>query len=259
MTDQTPQSQHRDWILEALSMAGGAASRQQVLELIQKSHADDLLSGDYYERESRPGEAIWKNLASYERAEMVRDGLLRDPNVDGRRGLWQLSDAGIVAAAEILDAKPHDAFEDFKPKDSAAYQAVVKQAVQVKQRTHEDVLKRYGDWCNTWGLRAVTVGAHPRDLLVRGLHREVLAEIKVVYNGNATDAVRAAGAQLLMYSHFLYAADQQPLRLAVFSETIGAAYVDFLESLEIASAWPSATTWAGSATAVKLGLAEIYA
>ncbi|MFF5036031.1 hypothetical protein [Nocardia salmonicida] len=199
------------------------------------------------------------NVASYERATMVRIGLLRDPNVDGQKGLWQLSEAGVSAAKDLRDDAPRSAFEDFKPKDSADYRAVVKHAVLVKQRTHEDVVEQYGAWCGARGLRPVTVGAHPRDLLIRGLDREVMVEVKVVYNGNATEAVRAAAAQLQMYAHFLYDPDRPPICLAVFSEPVGPAYVDFLESLGIPSAWPSVGTWSGSHSAVRTGLAEICA
>ena len=44
--------------------------------------------------------------------------------------------------------------------------------------------------------------------------------------------------------------------LALFSESIGAGYVDLLESLGIASVWWDAGTWWGSPQAIGAGLAE---
>ena len=42
--------------------------------------------------------------------------------------------------------------------------------------------------------------------------------------------------------------------LAVFSESIGPAFTEHLESLDIASVWADGTRWRGSATAVAIGL-----
>ena len=70
-------------------------------------------------------------------------------------------------------------------------------------------------------------------------------------------AVRAAVGQLLDYRHFFYVVPGLPLPslLALFSESIGGAYIKFLESLSIASVWRSGDSWAGSSGAVAASLA----
>ncbi len=78
----------------------------------------------------------------------------------------------------------------------------------------------------------------------------------MLYNGNASEAVRAAVGQLFDYRHFFYVVPGLPLPslLALFSESVGGAYVEFLESLSIASVWRSVGSWAGSSSAVAAGL-----
>jgi hypothetical protein len=80
-------------------------------------------------------------------------------------------------------------------------------------------------------------------------------EAKVLYQGNATNAVRAAFGQLFAYRHFLYQ-KLQPQLVALFSEPIGDGYVAFLEACGIASVWKESRGWAGSATATSWGIAE---
>jgi hypothetical protein len=77
-----------------------------------------------------------------------------------------------------------------------------------------------------------------------------------IRKGNATDGVRQALAQLLMYRHFL---DHRtaPTLVALFSEPIGQAYAAFLGGLGIMSMWPTDDQWVGSASAVAEGLAAL--
>jgi hypothetical protein len=84
---------------------------------------------------------------------------------------------------------------------------------------------------------------------------EWLVEAKVLYQGNSTDAVRAALGQLYAYRHFLYQ-QMEPRLVALFSEPIGDGYVAFLEACGIASVWKGAHGWAGSTTATAYGVAE---
>ena len=74
----------------------------------------------------------------------------------------------------------------------------------------------------------------------------------MVYNGNAAEAVRAAIGQLFDYRHFFYVVPKLPLPslLALFSEPVGIAYVEFMESLSISSVWRSGGSWAGSPRAI---------
>jgi len=78
-------------------------------------------------------------------------------------------------------------------------------------------------------------------------------QVKVIYNGNATDAVRAVVGQLFQYRHFLYT-DTEPALVGRFTEPIGHAYVEFLKRLGIRSVWRENGTWYGSDTAKQEGL-----
>jgi hypothetical protein len=77
----------------------------------------------------------------------------------------------------------------------------------------------------------------------------------MVYQGNATAAVRAALGQLYAYRFFL-CRDIEPRLVALFSEPIGHGYVLFLKACGIASVWKDTNSWKGSATATADGLAE---
>lgn len=96
---------------------------------------------------------------------------------------------------------------------------------------------------------------HPKDLVLRRDGREWLVEAKVLYQGNATNAVRAALGQLYAYRHFLYQ-KVEPQLVALFSEPIGDGYVAFLEACQIASVWKASRGWVGSTTATTWGIAE---
>lgn len=112
----------------------------------------------------------------------------------------------------------------------------------MKKRTHEALIADFGTWCIARGFEA------DRDLVLRREGTEWLVEAKVVYLGNATDAVRAALAQLLMYSYFL-GGTPPPRLLALFSESVGDAFVSFLESHAVASVWAADEGWGASESA----------
>jgi hypothetical protein len=214
---------------------------------------------DHVPVRTRQFEEAWRNRASYERADMVRDRVL----VNRADGIWQLDRLG----REHLDAlsgipvppAPHeripaDPLRNFAPKDSSDYMARLAGRVLVKSRTHEKLIKDYGLWAGSRGFRPLTL--HPRDLVLEHPEGEWLVEAKMLNDGNASDAVRAAVGQLFDYRHFFYVVPGLPLPslLALFSESIGDAYVEFLESLSIASVWRSAGSWAGSSSAIAAGM-----
>jgi hypothetical protein len=90
-------------------------------------------------------------------------------------------------------------------------------AVQVKVREHEALLADYGNAMAAVGWRPIT-RVHPRDLELSRAGETWLAEVKMVYGGRVTSAVREALAQFLAYRYFFYQAVPQPGLLAVFSE-----------------------------------------
>jgi hypothetical protein len=208
-------------------------------------------------RTSRPSEEAWRNRASYERADMVRERLL----VNRRDGIWELDRLGkdhldqlssISAPASPQTTTTANPLQHFAPKDASDYRAHLAGRELVKTRAHEDLVNDYGRWTLARGFTPLTL--HPRDLVLRNPQGEWLVEAKMLYHGDATEAVRAAVGQLLEYRHFLYSSPA-PALLGLFSEPIGDAYIAFLESLSIAAVWRSAHSWAGSPVAVTAGLA----
>lgn len=144
-------------------------------------------------------------------------------------------------------------WDEFKPKDEGDYVAEVTHRTIIKSRTHEAVLNRYAAWAQSQGFS--TSSPHPVDLRLRRTTDVWLVEAKVLYRGNATNAVRGAIGQLLAYRHFLYPADD-PALVALFTESVGDAYVGLLDSLDIRAVWPCGSGWCGSTAAIDEGLAE---
>jgi hypothetical protein len=258
----TPQSSLRDLIVLALGRLGSAGRRADVL-----AEMDRLFGGAFTEEDRRPVptrqfEESWRNRASYERADMVRDRLL----VYRADGVWELDNlgkehlttlSGVPVTPTSHKRSPANPIKNFAPKDSSDYIAHLAGRVLVKSRAHEDLVRDYGLWVESQGFRPFTL--HPRDLVLEYPEGEWLVEAKMVYDGNATEAVRAAVGQLFDYRHFFYVVSSLPLPslLALFSESIGDAYVEFLESLSITAVWRSVNLWVGSSSAVAAGLASM--
>jgi hypothetical protein len=256
----TPQSTLRDLIVLALGRLGGAARRADVLAEMDRLFGGAFTAEDRGPVPTRQFEESWCNRASFERADMVRDRLL----VDRADGIWELD----LLGRERLDRlsgvpvpvgqhlrTPTDPLRDFAPKDSSDYVAHLAGQVLVKSRAHEELVRDYGRWAEGRGFRPFTL--HPRDLVLEHPGGEWLVEAKMIYDGNVADAARAAVGQLFEYRHFFYVVSGLPLPslLALFSESIGGAYVKLLESLSIASVWRSAGSWVGSSSAVAARLA----
>jgi len=72
----------------------GALTRASVLDALDNEFGKQWTVEDLQTPASRPFETKWRNRASYERADMVRDGLLQD-RADGT---WALTEAGRSAA-----------------------------------------------------------------------------------------------------------------------------------------------------------------
>ena len=144
--------------------------------------------------------------------------------------------------------------------DDSEYVAHIKAHTQVKTRRHETILNNYAEWTNaTPGMHASNK-EHPIDLVLRrGVQEEWLVEVKVVYSGDATRAVRDALSQLLWYRHFLYlrnGKDAPTGLMALFSDPVGGPFIDFLETWGVASVWKQGTGWKGSPLALQAGLGE---
>ena len=177
-------------------------------------------------------------------------------SIVAKRDLLQASPGLIATASSQQLVSEEDPLLNFKPKDDADYVSALLGRVLVKTRRHERLIRQYGEWLAARGSVSLSTTQHPRDLVVMKGPDTWLVEAKVVRLGKATDAVRAALGQLFTYRHFLYDHGDEPRLLALFSESIGGAYVEFLSSHGVASVWYDGGEWVGSSSALETGLAE---
>ena len=94
----TPQEDLREAIALVLGRRGGKARRVDALNLLEDLIGHSFTDEDREPVASRPFEEKWRNRASYERAQMVRERLL----VDRNDGLWELAEDG-WALFRVLD------------------------------------------------------------------------------------------------------------------------------------------------------------
>lgn len=94
----TPQKAYRIPILEALCELDGAARRKDVLSAVFNIMKERLRPED---KEKVPSSRAirWENLASFERKEMVQEGLL----ADNTPGIWQITNAGRAYLERMRD------------------------------------------------------------------------------------------------------------------------------------------------------------
>jgi hypothetical protein len=175
--------------------------------------------------------------------------------VAAKRRLLQASPGAIASSSFLQTTGAVDPLVDFRPKDDSDYVAHIEGRELTKTRRHEAVVRQFGELAAARGLFPST-SEHPRDLVLRREGEEWLVEVKIVYRGNATEAVRAAIGQLYTYRHFFYDQPTEVRLLAVFSEPIGDAYAQFLESCAVASVWKAKDGWMGSLSAVQGGLVD---
>ncbi|MFF2120331.1 MrcB family domain-containing protein [Kitasatospora sp. NPDC058184] len=204
-----------------------------------------------YNIEDLPSEAglradLWRLADIYQRAIESRD-----TPVVSRTDVAVLDPGSYVQPEESADP-----LRDFYPKDDADYVAHLVGRRIRKKRRHETLIAEFGPALAGAGFR-VTTDVHPRDLMLHRGGASWLVEAKVVYNGNATAAVREAVGQLLSYRHFLHPDPPAPRLVALFTETVGEGYAAFLEALGIAVVWKGPGGWEGSAAAVEDGLVPV--
>jgi Mrr N-terminal domain len=88
-TDAIPRKEYRPHILDILRHAGGAQHVSLVLDELERRMKSRSTDADY--RILSKDEVKWRNAARWERAVMVRDGLIKR---DSRRGIWELTEHG---------------------------------------------------------------------------------------------------------------------------------------------------------------------
>lgn len=84
---KTPQSRLREVMIEVLQQMGGSGRRMDVLKRMAHVLRDELNHEDRESPRGRPHEEHWQNRASFERANMVRDGVLEQRS----DGVWSLT------------------------------------------------------------------------------------------------------------------------------------------------------------------------
>ncbi|NHC47134.1 MrcB family domain-containing protein [Motilibacter aurantiacus] len=150
-----------------------------------------------------------------------------------------------------------DPLAHFKPKSSEDYIALLTTRSLVKTRRHEALIDRFGRHVASLGWIPSTE-EHPLDLTLRrrGARTRVIVEAKVVRRGNSTQAVREAIGQLFTYQFHLVPENEMPETplVALFSETIGDAYVALLDRLNIVAVWVDGSSWNASIRATGLDL-----
>lgn len=172
-------------------------------------------------------------LMIYERAIDVKQNLL-------------LEAPGIIStpsSRKVSGRSAADPLAGFKPKSASDYTASLAGRVLTKSRRHERVVVEFSEHCKAQGFDTTT--PHPCDLVVHTGKSVYLVEVKIVYRGNVTTAVRDAVGQLLAYSYFLFP-DEKPKLVAVFSEAIGSGYEIFLKGLGISAVWWENDKWTSS-------------
>ena len=171
------------------------------------------------------------------------------------RSELRLSRQDAIATTTPVQRQPVDSFLHFKPKSDADYIAHLAGVTITKSRRHETLIAEFGRYAASRGMTPGT-NVHPRDLVLIASDAHWLVEAKVVYRGNATQAVRDAIGQLFTYRHVLYQGQPTPRLAALFSEGVGDAYVELLDQLEIASVWRLGAGWRGSPLALASSLVD---
>jgi hypothetical protein len=152
---------------------------------------------------------------------------------------------GVAALQPTVDIR-------FEPKDASDYRARIAVQEQVRTRSHEDLVRRLGEWSRARGFEPNT-HVHPRDLVLHGdEHGNLLVEVKVFTAGRPRESIRSAIGQLFEYELFFPSPNTR--LVAALSESPGDAYCDLLTKLGIATVWPNRSGWVGTVLAKEFGL-----
>lgn len=187
--------------------------------------------------------------------------------IGAREELLRHSPGSTTQAAPKASASDSRMLEHFKPKSTEDYFVWLKEAKKApRSRRHEKIVNDYGAWAES-ELGWIASTPHPVDLRLRlgekqlegtdAWREAVMVEVKVVYRGNATAAVREVIGQLRTYPHVVVPeAVRGTVRYAgVFSESIGDLWLRVLEEdLGIATVWWEDGDWHGGPVARELGL-----
>lgn len=143
----------------------------------------------------------------------------------------------------------------FEPRDDSDYLSnIAAQENKRKSRSHQTLVNSLARWSQARDFEPNT-NVHPRDLVLHRGNVNLLVEVKIFPFGRPRLGVRECIGQLFEYAKF-YGHGRDEL-VAALSAHPGDAYVDLLDSLGIATLWPSRGTWAGSKLAATAGLVDV--
>ncbi|MGW5275331.1 winged helix-turn-helix domain-containing protein [Streptomyces sp. NPDC004044] len=99
----THQKTLRRWLLIVLAESGGGATKGDVLRGVSDKFGH-ILTEDDKDVQPSNGETKWENRTAYERANLVREHLIR-PRCEVPKGWWELTSTGRAAAQRLTDAE----------------------------------------------------------------------------------------------------------------------------------------------------------
>lgn len=257
MAQLTGKTLLRSWILLSLLELGGEGSRGEVLDHIEARFGDLLSQGDLTPVTSRPHEVKWRNNASWEKANLIREGLVEA--YSKRNDPWKLTEAGRVLAEELNNqgagastnlsvvtrTKARDT-ENPRPFDPSSQPKVPSQgevsdpeAAQVLKEQavigHHQLLVSLTEFLATYSWSEFLEVPGGYDLRAEGpggLGR-VFFEAKTITDSNERSQVRSAIGQLLEYR--LEYGEPGDFVCLVATRKLSAWRAELLEALEIAA------------------------
>lgn len=180
---------------------------------------------------------------------------LYQESIIAKRALPVTESGAVRVGSPSRRQEPGESGYGFKPKDRSDYLVQIAAGTHRRRADrHELLLAEYAEIAKGLGHRPRNERVHPRDLTLEAAGQHWLVEAKVVYNGNAAQAVRSAIGQLMEYAYVLYEQEERPRLMALFTEPIGDMYIELLEGLNIASIWKGQNGWQASRTASAFGL-----
>ncbi|MFB7577258.1 winged helix-turn-helix domain-containing protein [Streptomyces sp. NPDC056165] len=99
----THQKALRRWLLIVLAESGGGATKGEALRGIRRKYGHMLTDADKDVQPSN-GETKWENRTAYERANLVREHLIR-PRSEVPKGWWELTATGRAEAQRFTAAE----------------------------------------------------------------------------------------------------------------------------------------------------------
>ncbi len=146
-----PASTLLDLVVLAIGRLGGAVRRSDLLAEVDRLFGGAFTAEDREPVRTRQYEESWRNRASCQRANVVRERLL----VNRADGIWELAQlgrnhldaiSGTPSAPALHNPILINPLRNFAPKDSPECLAHVAGRVLIKSRGHEALIEDYGRW-----------------------------------------------------------------------------------------------------------------